>query len=59
MHNLIQDQTSKRISKSAADQLGKLLERFSGDIAEEAITIAQKDGYQTVQQKHVRQALNG
>ncbi|MFC4550231.1 MULTISPECIES: histone [Halorussus] len=58
LHHLIHDQTSKRVSKSAADKLAKTLERFAGDIAEEAIAVAQEDGYQTVKRKHVRRALN-
>jgi histone H3/H4 len=37
--------------------LGELLDRFAGDVAEEAVALAEEDGYQTVQQKHIRQAL--
>jgi histone H3/H4 len=58
MHSLIQDQSDKQVSKSAADQLGKLLEKFAGDLAAEANAVAKEDGYQTVQGKHIRHALN-
>lgn len=57
IHNLIRDQTGKRVSKSAANQLGEVLEQFAGDVAEEAIALAKDDGYQTVQKKHIKQAL--
>jgi histone H3/H4 len=57
MHNLIGNQTSKRVSKPAANQLGEQLQQYVETIAEEAISIAEKEGYQTVQEKHIREAL--
>jgi histone H3/H4 len=58
MRNLIKGQTSKRVSKQASNQLGEVLEGFATQIAEEAIQQAKQEGYQTVQQKHIRHALH-
>jgi histone H3/H4 len=57
MHNLIRNQTGKRVSENAADELGEILERFAGDAAEEAIALASQDGYKTIKQEHIQQAL--
>lgn len=59
IHRLIKDQGDKRVSEPASVELGEILERFAGDIAEEAIALANEDGYQTVKREHIRQALNG
>jgi len=57
MHQFIKDRCGKQVSRESADELGEILERFAGDVAEEAIALAKEDGYQTVKQKHVREAL--
>ena len=57
MHNLIGNQTSKRVSKNAAHQLGEQLQQYAENIAKEATQLAKEDGYQTIQQKHIREAL--
>ncbi|MFB6188190.1 MAG: histone, partial [Halobacteriaceae archaeon] len=54
MHQLIKSHTGKRVSENAADKLGKTLEEFAGEIAEEAKALAEEDGYQTVKQEHVK-----
>ncbi|WP_123539365.1 histone [Halosimplex salinum] len=59
IHNLIGDQGNKRVSQASANELGKLLEKYAGDIAEEAITNAEEQGYQTIKENHIRNALNG
>jgi len=58
MHNLIRNQGDLRVSENSATELGEILERFAGDIAEESLAVAKKDGYQTVKQEHIRSALN-
>jgi histone H3/H4 len=57
MHNLIVNQTSKRVSNNAANKLGEQLQEYAENIAKEATQLANEDGYQTVQQKHIREAL--
>ena len=59
MHGLIKNQGDKRVSKPVSVELGKILERFAGDIAEEAIAIAEADGHRTVKQNHIKKALSG
>jgi histone H3/H4 len=58
MHLLIKNQTGKRVSKQAADLLDEKLGEFGSRIAEEAVKIAQEDAYQTVQAKHIQDALD-
>lgn len=57
MHNLIREQGDKRVSEDSADHLGEILERFAGDIAEVAVEIARENGYQTVKEEHIQEAL--
>jgi len=57
IHNLIRSQGDLRVSEPSATELGEILERFAGDIAEVAIEAANEEGYQTVKQEHIRQAL--
>jgi histone H3/H4 len=57
MHQLIKQRCDKQVSREAGDQLGEILERFAGDVAEEAIALAKEDGYQTVKEKHVWKAI--
>jgi histone H3/H4 len=58
MHQLIQTHTGKRVSENAADKLGRTLEQFASEIAEEAQKLAEEDGYQTVKQEHVKEILS-
>jgi len=48
MHNLIRNQGDLWVSETSANELGEILERFAGDIAEEATAIAEKEDHQTV-----------
>lgn len=57
MHQLIKQRCDKQVGREAGDQLGEILERFAGDVAEGVIALAKEDGYQTVKGKHVREAL--
>lgn len=45
------------MSEPAANELRGILEVFAGDIAEEAMAIAEDKGYQTVKGEHVKKAL--
>lgn len=58
IHRLIKDQGDKRVSEPASVELGEILERFAGDVAEEAIALAKEDGYQMVKREHIHEALN-
>lgn len=57
IHDLIKSQGDKRVSEDAAQKLGQILERFGGDIAEEAIALAEEDSRQTVRNQDVKNAL--
>lgn len=58
MKELIKDQGDKRASHDSAEELRSVLERFAGDIAEEAIALARKDGRKTVRAEDIRKALD-
>jgi len=57
MDTLLKQETDKRVSEGAANQLGDVLEKFSEDVAQDAISLASEDGYQTVKRQHIKQAL--
>ncbi len=57
MKDMIKDEGNKRVAEDAADLLGEVLETFAGDVAEEAIAVAQEDGRKTVRKEDVREAL--
>jgi len=57
MSILLKQETDKRVSEPAANQLGDVLEKFSEDIAQDAISLASEDGYQTVKRRQIKQAL--
>jgi histone H3/H4 len=57
MKEVIKNQTDKRVSEDSAVELGTLLERYAGDIAEEAIAIAREKGRKTVRGEDIRDAL--
>lgn len=48
MRRLIKGQGDKRVSEPASIKVGEVLERFLGDVAEEAIALANEEGYHTV-----------
>lgn len=58
MSILLKQETDKQVSEAAANQLGEVLEKFSEDVAKDAISLAAEDGYQTVKPRHIRTALN-
>ena len=58
MSILLKQETDKRVSEGASNQLGDVLEKFSEDVAKDAISLATEDGYQTVKPEHIRTALN-
>lgn len=57
MRKIIQSQGDKRVSEESAEKLGEVLERFSGDVAEEAIAIAEEKGRKTVRAEDIKEAL--
>lgn len=57
MKELIKSQGDKRVSEDSAQELGTVLERFAGDVAEEAIAVAREDGRKTVRAEDIRKAL--
>jgi histone H3/H4 len=58
MSILLKQETDKQVSEAAANQLGDVLEKFSEDVAQDAISLAAEDGYQTVKNRHIKKALN-
>lgn len=59
MKEMIKDQTSKRVSEEGAVEFGQVLERYAGDIAEEAIAVAKGKGRKTVRAEDIRESLRG
>lgn len=57
MKEMIKSQGDKRVSEDAADELRQILEMFAGDVAEEAIAVANEDGRKTVRSEDIREAL--
>lgn len=57
MKDMIKSQGDKRVSEEGAEELGNVLERFAGDVAEEAIAIAEEKGRKTVREEDIREAL--
>ncbi len=58
MKEIIKSQSDKRVSRDSAEELRIVLERFAGDVAEEAIAIAREKGRKTVREEDIREALN-
>jgi len=58
MKDLIKNQGDKRVSKDGAQELSSILEMFAGDVAEEAVGIAEDDGRKTVRGEDIKQALH-
>ncbi len=57
MKEIIKTQGDKRVSEESAEELRNVLERFAGDIAEEAIAVARDDGRKTVRAEDIKEAL--
>lgn len=57
MKEMIKNQGDKRVSEGSAEKLGNVLETFAGDVAEEAVAVAEENGRKTVRAEDVRQAL--
>ena len=57
MKEMIKSQGSKRVSEDSAEELGKVLETFAGDVAEEAIAVSEDKDRKTVRGEDVRDAL--
>jgi len=54
---MIKSQGDKRVSEESAEELRTILERFAGDIAEEAIAVARESDRKTVRAEDIKQAL--
>ena len=57
MKEMIKNERDKRVSEDSAKKLGDLLETFAGDLAEEAVAVAEEDGRKTVRAEDVKAAL--
>lgn len=57
MKEMIKSQGDKRVSEDSAEALADVIERFAGDVSEEAIAIAQDKGRKTVRAEDIRDAL--
>lgn len=57
MKEVIKKQTDKRVSKEASQELGEILERFAGDVSEEAIGLSEEDDRKTLKARDVKKAL--
>ena len=57
MKEMIKNQGNKRVSEDSAEKLGEVLEMFAGDVAEEAVGIAEDDGRKTVRADDIKEAL--
>lgn len=57
MKEITKTQGDKRVSEESAEELRDVLERFAGDIAEEAIAVARDDGRKTVRAEDIKEAL--
>lgn len=58
MRQVIQDNTDKRISDKAADELAEILEEFAGNIAELSIQEAEKRDRLTIKDRDIREVLD-
>jgi histone H3/H4 len=57
MKQILDSNTDKRISKDAAKELGRILETFTGDVAEESLAHAHERERITLKQEDIRKAL--
>lgn len=57
-HKFLKNQTDKRVSQAAAEEIGEFMDDWTSEIAEKAWNLAQLEGYtETVKQRHVKKAL--
>jgi histone H3/H4 len=57
MKEMIKNEGDKRVSEDSARRLGSVLETFAGDVAEEAVAVAEEDGRKTVRAEDIKAAL--
>ncbi|MFB6241303.1 MAG: histone [Candidatus Nanosalina sp.] len=57
MKEMIKNEGDKRVSEDSAEKLGDVLETFAGDVAEEAVAVAEEDGRKTVRAEDIKAAL--
>jgi histone H3/H4 len=57
MKEMIKSQGDKRVSEDSAEKLGNVLETFAGDVAEEAVAVAEENERKTVRAEDVKEAL--
>jgi histone H3/H4 len=57
MKEMIKNEGDKRVSEESAEELGRVIEMFAGDVAEEATAIAGDNDRKTVRAEDVREAL--
>ncbi|NMI89234.1 histone [Nanohaloarchaea archaeon] len=57
MKDMIKKEGDKRVSEESAEELGRVIEMFAGDVAEEATAIAGDNDRKTVRAEDVREAL--
>jgi histone H3/H4 len=57
MKEMIKNQGNKRVSEDSAKKLGDVLETFAGDVAEEAVAVAEEYGRKTVRAEDIKAAL--
>lgn len=57
MKEMIKNEGNKRVSEDSAERLGDVLETFAGDVAEEAVAVAEEDGRKTVRAEDIKAAL--
>lgn len=55
--NILKSQGDKRVSKDAAKSLRQVLEMFAGDIAEQAIVVAEEKERKTIRPEDITQSL--
>lgn len=58
MKEMIKEEGDKRVSEASAEELREILEMFAGDVAEEAIAIAENDDRKTVRAEDIKKALH-
>ncbi|MFB6203113.1 MAG: histone [Candidatus Nanohaloarchaea archaeon] len=57
MKSMIKQEGEKRVSEDSAESLGNILEIFAGDVAEEAVAVAEEAGRKTVRAEDIEEAL--
>lgn len=57
MKEMIKNEGDKRVSEDSAEELREVLEMFAGDVAEEAIAVAQDNDRKTVRAEDIKEAL--